>query len=525
MSAVTGRERIEPRQGLNLAILAVAACGSISFLWLASHTASPWLFMLAVLAFALAGNTLFSLMHEAVHGMLSPNRTVNEACGNIAAALFPTVFVIQRLSHMTHHKNNRSDAERFDYYGPDDWYILKAAQWYSILTGLYWLFIPCFVTLYALTGKLIPWQKFLATQGTLGRQTSAKPYFEALQRIPFWQVQAGFILTVCVQAGLFWFLDLSFWRWFACYYAFGLMWSSLQYADHAFSDLHETEGAWNLRVNRFVRWIFLNYHFHQCHHRDITVPWRKLPGAEKADDKSFSYRDMLYLMWAGPRPLPGSTVRPDALERNNLTNGVFLTAIVFILFFVIYGMGNSFFPGAEHGRDLSTSLDAMIPFVPQASIIYLALGPFLATAPFVLRKPEQLLPYAVAILAELLIALCIFLAWPVAPPPAPYVGNDLTGQLFMLLDFMNLDGNNFPSLHVALAVSATWAYWAHLTRATRLIVCAFTAATVISTLVLHQHIVADVIAGLALAIFGMAIVYPAASRRLLEIKSRLGAAV
>jgi len=94
---------------------------------------------------------------------------------------------------------------------------LKVVQWYSILTGLYWLFIPVFATVYALFGNLIPWQKLVATDGTLGRQTSAKPYFESLQLIPMWRIRLGFALTLCVQALMFWGLDISLWGWVACY--------------------------------------------------------------------------------------------------------------------------------------------------------------------------------------------------------------------------------------------------------------------------------------------------------------------
>jgi len=47
---------------------------------------------------------LFSLMHEAVHGMFHGKRSVNEFAGFVAAAFFPTIFPVQRLSHMTHHR-------------------------------------------------------------------------------------------------------------------------------------------------------------------------------------------------------------------------------------------------------------------------------------------------------------------------------------------------------------------------------------------------------------------------------------
>ena len=215
--------RTDLAQSTNIFVMGgiIAMCSAC--LWLASHATSPVLFLAAAATFGLLNNTMFSLMHEAVHGMFHRNRMVNEIAGNVAAAFFPTVFLIQRLSHLTHHKNNRSTVERFDYYAPEDYHFLKVAQWYSIMTGLYWLFIPVFATVYAVLGNLVPWRKLVATEGILGRQTSAKPYFDALQLIPMWKIRAGLLLTIAVQLLLFWTLDLTFWRWAACYAAFGLM--------------------------------------------------------------------------------------------------------------------------------------------------------------------------------------------------------------------------------------------------------------------------------------------------------------
>jgi len=43
---------------------------------------------------------------------------------------------------------------------------------------------------------------------------------------------------------------------------------------------------------------YLNYHFHQCHHRDIPIPWRFLPEAERPGDGRIAFKDMLYFMWS-----------------------------------------------------------------------------------------------------------------------------------------------------------------------------------------------------------------------------------
>jgi fatty acid desaturase len=494
-------------------------------LWTASHATSPLVVLIAAILFGFVNNTLFSLMHEAVHGMFHSNRTVNEAAGNIAAAFFPTIFVVQRLSHLTHHKNNRSDVERFDYYEPSDNHVLKVAQWYSILTGLYWLFIPVFTTVYALFGGFIPWRRIVATDGVVGRQTSATAYFESLQLIPMSSIRFGYLLTIAVQALLIWGLDLSFWRWAACYACFGLIWSSLQYADHAFSALDKHEGAWNLTVSPFTRLTFLNYHFHLCHHRDITVPWRKLPDRVRNDDPTIPFKHMLYFMWAGPRLKPGETLPAATLSRHALTVNVFLTVIMTLVFGAIYAAGDALHLAATWRTDLTTPFDRAVPFYPAAAAIYLCVSPMLMAAPFVFRTPERLLPFGAAIVVELLIALAIYYVFPTELAVQRYDSSGLVGSLMWIADTINLDGNNLPSLHVALAASAAWGYAPLLRPRWRLAAFALAGGIAVSTLLTHQHVVADVIAGLALAAIGMGIVYPYARRVLMETKAKLGSSV
>jgi fatty acid desaturase len=509
----------------NLVLMAGAIASAMACLWAASHAMSPLVVLLAAVLFGFANNTIFSFMHEAVHGMFHPNRMVNETAGNIAAAFFPTVFVVQRLSHLTHHRNNRSDVERFDYYQPGDNHLLKVAQWYSILTGLYWLFIPVFTTIYALFGDLIPWRRIVATNGVVGRQTSATAYFDSLQQIPMSRVRFGWLLTIVVQLALFWSLDLAFWRWAACYACFGLMWSSLQYADHAFSTLDEREGAWNLTVSPFTRMAFLNYHFHLCHHRDPTVQWRRLPEQVRRDDASLAFTHILYFMWAGPRLKPGETLPADTLAKHALTVNLFLTAIMTIVFWTIYTAGDALYAAAVWRGDLTTAFDRAIPFYPAAAAIYLCVSPMLMAAPFIFRTPERLLPFGAAIVVELLVALAIYYVFPTEVPAVRYDPSGVIGSLMWLADTINLDGNCLPSLHVALSTSAALGYGPLLTTGPRISVYGLAGAIAISALLTHQHVVADVVGGLALAAAGMWLVYPRAQRALAATKARLGSSV
>ena len=277
-----------------------------------------------------------------------------------------------------------------------------------------------FTTVYALFGGLIPWRRIVATHDVVGRQTSATAYLASLQQIPMSRICFGWLLTIVVQLALFWGLDLTFWGWAACYACFGLMWSSLQYADHAFSPLDEREGAWNLTVSAFTRMAFLNYHFHLCHHRNPTVPWRSLPEQVRQDDASLAFRHILYFMWAGPRLKPGETLPSDTIKKRGLTVNLFLTAIMTLVFWIIYVAGDALHAAAVWRGDLTTAFDRIIPFYPAAAAVYLCVLPMLLAAPFVFRTPERLLPFGVAIVVELLVALAIYYVFPTEVPAVSY---------------------------------------------------------------------------------------------------------
>ena len=97
---------IPARKNLFILVLAIAASGTL--LWGASHATNWALIIACAIAFSFTANTLFSLLHEAVHGVFNASKSINEWAGRLAAAWFPTGLSIQRAFHLTHHKNNRS---------------------------------------------------------------------------------------------------------------------------------------------------------------------------------------------------------------------------------------------------------------------------------------------------------------------------------------------------------------------------------------------------------------------------------
>lgn len=294
---------------LNLVLAGGVASACCGLLWLASH-GTAWQIALAAVLFSFLANTMFALLHEAVHGIAHDDRAVNDAIGCVAAAFFPTALSLQRVFHLGHHARNRTVEEQFDYIRSFDQPLLKYAQWYAILTGLYWFFVPLGGVAYFVAPSLFTKPLLRSRSSELARQTGSSSMFAGLEAAPRGRIRLELLFSAGVQAGLFWLLDLSLTGWLLCYAAFAVNWSSLQYTDHAFSKLDVRDGAWNLRVNPITRLLFLNYHHHLAHHQHPQVPWLHLgrfvdPGAERP-----SFWAVYFRMWRGPRPISEAVQSP-----------------------------------------------------------------------------------------------------------------------------------------------------------------------------------------------------------------------
>jgi fatty acid desaturase len=284
----------------NLAIGAAAIAASLLCLWAASHGSVPAV-ALAALVFSFSANTLFSLLHEAVHGGFHPDRRVNEPAGWLFAAFFPTSFSVQRVSHLGHHRRNRSDAELYDYYLPGQSRWLKTYWIYCLLTGFYWMVIPLAGLIYL----LCPWG-FRSRRFREGpaRWWGFEPFVADIAQRPVREIWPQYAFALLVQAALFMMLDLDVVGWLACYWAFGVNWSSVQYTDHAWSRRDVIEGAWNLRRTRLTQAVFLNYNLHLAHHREPQIPWIHLPQRVRGEDDAPSFWSVYRRLWLGPQPAP-----------------------------------------------------------------------------------------------------------------------------------------------------------------------------------------------------------------------------
>jgi fatty acid desaturase len=288
---------------LNVFIICVSTISAITLLVVASRSHHISIILLCAIVFSLVNNTNFSLLHEAVHDVLHRNAKVNYVLGVFLAAFFPTGFTFQRYCHLGHHQRNRSYAEQFDYYRPTDNRVLRYLQWYGILTGLYWCLAPFTTLVYLIAPKSMIKIINKADHSQLATTTGSDAMLKSIGKAPMLQVRCEILFTLLFQISLFLLLGVTWQAWLVCYAAFAINWSSLQYADHAWSELDTVNGAWNLRINPLVRVLFLNYHHHRAHHQNPRISWRHLHSLIDYSKPRPSFLRIYLMMWKGPRPI------------------------------------------------------------------------------------------------------------------------------------------------------------------------------------------------------------------------------
>ena len=294
---------------LNLVIAVAAIAVVIACLWSAAHAPHWTILVAAAFVFSFANNTVFSLLHECVHGTFHHSRRVNELAGVLFAAFFPTAFAIQRVSHFGHHRRNRTDLELYDYYLPHQSRWLKTYWIYCLLTGSYWAIIPVAGFVYLICPPLIRSRAF---QNGPAKWWGFQEFVRDIAAEPIGRVWPQALFTFALQLLLWRALGLDWVSWLVCYWAFGLNWSSLQYTDHAWSPRDVHEGAWNLRFWPITQAIFLNYNLHLVHHRQPDIPWNHLPRFVSAADPNPSFWPIYLSLWGGARPAPPGETPPAA---------------------------------------------------------------------------------------------------------------------------------------------------------------------------------------------------------------------
>lgn len=175
--------------------------------------------------------------------------------------------------------------------------------------------------------------------------------------------------------------------------------------------------------------------------------------------------------------------------------------LVGIAFFGVYPTTNWLSSLRAEHYVVYSAAELQIPFIASFIWLYLSMYLLFALPPFFLDPPELKRLGRELIMATLISGL-IFLIFPAKlgfprelPEQAPY--RDLYAALFSLDHPFNL----LPSLHVVYSAAIALAIVRNTEVSMRVMILLWLSMIVCSTVLVHQHHLADVVAGLLLTVF------------------------
>jgi fatty acid desaturase len=232
-----------------------------------------WAWTLLPLAFL--NNPLWSLLHEAIHDLFHPLARINALFGRMLSVMFGAPFCILRLSHLLHHKLNRTPMEATEIYqrGTVSMTSAAAGYYFQILGGLYLVEILSPV-LFFLPRRLIDAfrGRFIKPQSVSGILMQNWSRDAALREIRL----DGMVIVGWLA--LSFYLYGSHWPLLAMVLAArGLLISFLDNVYHYDTPLSEIFFAKNLWLPHPAAKLLLNFNLHGIHHGNPAVPWNALP--------------------------------------------------------------------------------------------------------------------------------------------------------------------------------------------------------------------------------------------------------
>jgi membrane-associated phospholipid phosphatase len=175
-------------------------------------------------------------------------------------------------------------------------------------------------------------------------------------------------------------------------------------------------------------------------------------------------------------------------------------AALTLLFAMVYGATNWISQQRSETYRVFTDWELTLPFVPQLVFVYFSIF-FVFWLPLFTVERHEVRPLAGAFALATSIAGVCFLLFPtrlgfVRPSLVP--GYE---PIFSTLYAIDLPYNTLPSLHVAYSTLAMLTFVSAVDdRLTRVALTLWLAAMVASVVLIHQHHIADVVAGLVLGL-------------------------
>lgn len=246
-------------------------------------------------------NTLWALIHEAIHKILVPNAYWNDVLGRLMGISLGAAFHVLHFGHLMHHRYNR-DWDSEVYHPQSSWYGKAPGYFGALFGGLYYLeFGVSLLVLCLPKGRLLrAIHQFSEERQLEGLKPLAEQYFfkRNRRRMIQWDTIGVFLFfgSSAYCFGHYWPIFL------ATLLLRGFMISFVDNVYHYGTALDNSEPAWELALPMWLRVFILNGNFHNTHHQYPTVPWVALPRCHAEKDIPFNkgYGSALWDQFRGP---------------------------------------------------------------------------------------------------------------------------------------------------------------------------------------------------------------------------------
>ena len=168
---------------------------------------------------------------------------------------------------------------------------------------------------------------------------------------------------------------------------------------------------------------------------------------------------------------------------------------------------NAELAGSGWGLALETKLDAYVPFVPQFVFPYLMYYPWLLLPVFVLRTRESFFRALAAFAVMQVIAQTVYVLFPAHMNRPEVTQFGLSADLVRFVYRVDQGWNVFPSLHVAHTVLVAILFFKYARPASWVPVAIGSLLISMSTVLIKQHYVIDIPAGVLLTSMCYAVVW------------------
>lgn len=196
------------------------------------------------------------------------------------------------------------------------------------------------------------------------------------------------------------------------------------------------------------------------------------------------------------------------LLTNNNKMKLIIWAAFAISYYTIFSL-TSKLSGMQHDRAmLAFPFESQIPFYPAWSVIYLSINLLLFLALFIFREWKPLAAFAIILLIETIIGGLCFIIFPCKLIYLPVSIDGNFSAFVYTAKFFSMNDNYFPSLHTAFALTAMFSYSRYCSKIVKVGLYIWACAIPLSTLFIHEHQIADLIAGCILALIAHRFILP-----------------